>query len=243
MRRSGGPPAAIAALTLLAAGCGSASLPARTAPLPAPSRSASAPARVTPPGSPSPSASPPPVSLAATPGAAGCPPAMPAYAPPGVTLRACYRLSGEVAASGAFIDSYEGQGRPSCVSWAATGVAAIPSVGTSPASTAGSAPTQPAAPVLYLPDPGEAGVTVGREPLSFSFSIQPYTGPGTYTGIEGTETASYGTTIWNATSPAGFSAQVNADGSGDLTANLVDAGTGVAETVTELWTCVVEPKL
>ena len=168
---------------------------------------------------------------------------MPAYAPPGVTLRACYRLGGEVAASGAFIDSYEGQGRSSCVSWAATGVEAIPAVGPTPATTAGSAPTQAAAAALYLPDPGEAGVTVGREPLSFSLSIQPYTGPGTYTGIEGAETASYGTTIWNATSPAAFSAQVNADGSGDLTANLVDTGTGVAETVTERWTCVVEPKL
>ncbi|MGA8015237.1 MAG: hypothetical protein WCB85_04900, partial [Candidatus Dormiibacterota bacterium] len=165
-----------------------------------------------------------------TTGPGGCaipPPPSPAD---GLTLYTCYRLSGQVTGQGGFADDGQGAGAESCSQWAAQGQEPV---GTTDA-------------VLFLPDPGDAGARLGGQAISFYLEIGPYSGPGAYSSTKVTESATWGSNeSWstNADPAAGFSAQVNADGSGTATAAALrnDSSGPSTETVTESWTCAVEP--
>jgi hypothetical protein len=143
-----------------------------------------------------------------------------------VTLISCYTMSGQVASHGGFYDDLEGNGALSCSDWAKNGEQASPA----------------AAEVLRAPDPSAAGVVVNGQDLAFTFYIGPYTGPGSYPATDLDELASLGDADWAKANPTDFTAQVNADGSGSLSASLTnDAGNGETETITETWICVTEP--
>jgi hypothetical protein len=163
-------------------------------------------------------------------GPGGCSIPAPATAPSGLTLYVCYTISGAVSASGGFIDSDQGTNAVSCADWAQYG---------------GEAPGSAAA-ALQAPDPGDAQVTVNGEDLGFDLVINPYSGPGTYPSTTVAQSVSLGDTLsWstNNTKTATFTAQVSSDGSGSLTAGDLanDASNGTMESVSESWTCVLEP--
>ncbi len=165
-----------------------------------------------------------------TTGPGGCtipPPATPAA---GLTLYTCYRMSGQVTGQGGFADEGQGAGAERCSEWAAQGH--------EPAGTTSA--------VLFLPDPGDAGASLGGQAISFYLEIGPYSGPGAYSSTKVTESVTWGSSeSWstNADPAASFSAHVNADGSGTVTASALhnDNSGPSTETVTESWTCAVEP--
>jgi hypothetical protein len=181
-------------------------------------------------GSAPPSSTPTP-SAGATAGPGGCRIAEPASPPTGATFFVCFAMTGEVNGVGGFVDQALNAAAESCAQWAAGGG--------QPPGTGGD--------VLVLPDPGDAGVTVQGQPVSFYLLIGAYAGPGTYTlSTQVTESGTWGlSTSWstNATRAATFSAEVNADGSGTVTATALhnDSSDGRTETITETWTCVDEP--
>lgn len=181
---------------------------------------------------PAPASSPPASPVAAAPspgqirGPGGCTVTAPSPAPRGLSFVVCYRMTGEVTAQGGFVDAGQGAGALSCAAWAA----------------GGDRPAGATTAVLFLPDPGDAGVRVNGRPISFYLEIGSFAGPGTYGRGQVAESVSYGTVAsWstNADLTATFSAEVARDGSGTVTAGALrnDASTGGTETVTESWTC------
>ena len=164
-------------------------------------------------------------------GPGGCVLSTPTAPPAGLTLFVCYRMSGQVTAQGGFEDEAQSVSGLSCSAWAAHG--------NLPAGQTGA--------VLFLPDPGDAQASVAGQPIGFYLAIGAYTGPGSYrAATDVVESATVGESVsWstNADPKATFSAQVSADGAGSVTAaNLrEDNSAGGLETVTETWTCAVEP--
>jgi hypothetical protein len=224
--------AAVAVLACMVAAChGSPATTAhstRTAtPSPAGTGVASSPALG---ASTGPGTSPSPSGPRPTTGPGGCTIAAPATLPSGLTLYVCYTISGAASASGGFIDSDQGANALSCADWAEYGGEA--------AGSAGAA--------LQAPDPGDAEVTVNGQDLGFDLVINPYSGPGSYPSTTVAESVSLGATLsWstNNTKTAAFTAQVNSDGSGSVTATALanDSSNGSVESVSESWVCVMEP--
>jgi hypothetical protein len=224
--------AAVAVLACMVAAChGSPATTAhstRTAtPSPARTGVASSPALG---ASTGPGTSPSPSGPRPTTGPGGCTIAAPATVPSGLTLYVCYTISGAASASGGFIDSDQGANALSCADWAEYGGEA--------AGSAGAA--------LQAPDPGDAEVTVNGQDLGFDLVINPYSGPGSYPSTTVAESVSLGATLsWstNNTKTATFTAQVNSDGSGSVTATALpnDSSNGSVESVSESWVCVMEP--
>lgn len=147
-----------------------------------------------------------------------------------MTLSVCFGMSGEVSASGGFLDQGADPAALSCADWAENG-------GQPPGASGG---------VLFLPDPGDAQITVRGQGVGFFLEIGGYHGPGGYGASGLVESATYGTaTSWSTNSDASaiFSARVDADGSGTASASDLrpDAGGGGQESVTESWTCAMEP--
>jgi hypothetical protein len=203
--------------------------PACSASSPAPASRASTAGPLSPGDGFSAGASAPPVSASPRPsGPGGCTIPPPPAPPAGLTLSACYRLTGEVSGSGGFVDEGQGTSGLGCAAWALRG---------------DEPPDSPGA-VLFLPDPGDAQATLDGQPLSFYLEIASYTGPGAYATSGGVaESVTWGGESWstNADPGAAFSARVSSDGSGTATASGLrnDASTGGTETVTETWTCAV----
>jgi len=180
--------------------------------------------------SPTTAATPSAGALGPTTGPGGCSIAAPSSALSGLTLLACYSVSGAVSASGGFIDTDQGAGALSCADWAEHG---------------GQAPGSPSE-ALQAPDPGDAQVTVDGEDLGFDLAIVPYSGPGSYPSTTVAESVSLGSSLsWsnNNTTGATFSAQVNPDGSGSVTITDLnnDSSNGTKENASESWVCVMEP--
>ena len=165
-----------------------------------------------------------------TTGPGGCPIAAPAVAPSGLTLYVCYSLSGTVSARGGFIDDDQGAGAFSCADWAEDGEGA-PGSGIE---------------ALQAPDPGDGGVTVDGQALSFDLAIVPYSGPGSYPSTAVAESVSLGASLsWSTNSASGatFSADVDPDGAGSVTVTNLrnDSSNGTTEDASESWLCVMEP--
>ena len=165
-----------------------------------------------------------------TTGPGGCAIAAPAVAPSGLTLYVCYSMSGTVSASGGFIDDDQGSAAFSCADWAEDGEG-VPGSGIQ---------------ALQAPDPGDGGVTVDGQALSFDLAIVPYPGPGSYPSTSIAQSVSLGTTeSWstNSASAATFRATVNPDGSGSVTVTNLrnDSSNGTTENASESWVCLMQP--
>jgi len=219
---------------LAAAGLSAALLSSNSAPTATPVVTARPGATVTP-GAPSTSRATPTGSAPAggprpTTGPVGCTIAAPATAPSGMTLYVCYSMSGTVRASGGFIDEDQGSAAFSCADWAEDGEG-VPGSGIQ---------------ALQAPDPGDGGVTVDGQALSFDLAIVPYPGPGSYPSTSIAQSVSLGTTeSWstNSASAATFRATVNPDGSGSVTVTNLrnDSSNGTTENASESWVCLMQP--
>jgi hypothetical protein len=138
----------------------------------------------------------------------------------GPKLTTCYQVSGAVSGSGGFIG--------------------YPPVTNCADYVKGLFGTIDHEQFIDLPSPLSKDVTVGGHTLNTGLAISPYSGPGSYTSSDATNSTTVGSTRYSNNFGSGFTfhATVKSDGSGSVTASNLGATTGSGSiSITETWVC------